>query len=548
MKQYLNNLIEESHSLFTRIKGNVRTAGLVALIGSIIGVGVYGCKKKEPVSPPVAVQDVNQPDKSTEQLEQKIKSYKDRVESARKLQDLSKALLIYANDHGEKYPESLEELKPYVRHEQDLQWIIKNVDYLGKGKDITISPQTVIAYDKTLLEKGTGTNVLFNDSHVTFEKTIRLKDLSSRIEITKDKTSTEADLETNKAETFTFRIINPDGTPSTDVHVYKWFSFRDGQKSSGQFKSDDNGIVTLREEDIFKYKYERRGVLLYALSDSNKLAGFLEVQGDMVGHKLGLQLQPVCTVYGCLESSSLEKLGQNLKWTNVYLFKDRHRPLSYSSKEHKFEFLLPPGRYKLHGYGTNTYSCDREIEIKTGQQELEVNLDLPADKLATLVGKPAPEFRSIKGWMNTSPISLEELRGKVVILDFWGYWCGPCVGSMPKLMELHDKYNERGLVIIGIHDDSMESIEKLEEKLGDIRENRWDGRDIQFAVALDGGGRTEIEGTERSAQGATTAAYGIQGWPTYVLIDKEGKVVKKVHMSSPELTEQLEQMLGANPP
>ncbi|MBA7680021.1 Tol-Pal system protein TolB [subsurface metagenome] len=46
--KYLNNLIEDSYSLFTRIKRGVRTAGLVALVGAIIGVGVYGCKKEEP--------------------------------------------------------------------------------------------------------------------------------------------------------------------------------------------------------------------------------------------------------------------------------------------------------------------------------------------------------------------------------------------------------------------------------------------------------------------------------------------------------------------
>ncbi len=45
---YLNNLIEDSYSLFTRMKGSIRKAGLVALVGTIIGVGVYGCKKEEP--------------------------------------------------------------------------------------------------------------------------------------------------------------------------------------------------------------------------------------------------------------------------------------------------------------------------------------------------------------------------------------------------------------------------------------------------------------------------------------------------------------------
>jgi len=49
---------------------------------------------------------------------------------------------------------------------------------------------------------------------------------------------------------------------------------------------------------------------------------------------------------------------------------------------------------------------------------------------------------------NGGPLTLASLRGKVVLLDFWGEWCGPCVGSMPYLMKLYDKYRDKGLEII----------------------------------------------------------------------------------------------------
>ena len=105
-----------------------------------------------------------------------------RIESANKLSDLGKALLIYASDYDEKYPDTLEEIKSYLESEQDFQWISENVEYPGKGKSIAISPQEVVAYDKTLLEKGEGTNVLYNDLHVKFENTERLVKLGIIIE------------------------------------------------------------------------------------------------------------------------------------------------------------------------------------------------------------------------------------------------------------------------------------------------------------------------------------------------------------------------------
>jgi len=99
-----------------------------------------------------------------------------RVESAKKLSNLGKALLIYANDNDDKYPDSLHELRGYLKTE-DFAWTWQNVEYLAHGKTIAVRPDTVIAYDKKLLAKRKGTNVLFNDSHVEFVKPERLKEL-----------------------------------------------------------------------------------------------------------------------------------------------------------------------------------------------------------------------------------------------------------------------------------------------------------------------------------------------------------------------------------
>jgi prepilin-type processing-associated H-X9-DG protein len=95
----------------------------------------------------------------------------ERVNSARKLSGLGKAVAMYAADNNGKLPDTLQELKPYVG--DDFQWLVENVKYLGKGQK-SGEPDTPIAYDKTLLEMDNGTNMLFLDGHMEFLKTERL--------------------------------------------------------------------------------------------------------------------------------------------------------------------------------------------------------------------------------------------------------------------------------------------------------------------------------------------------------------------------------------
>jgi hypothetical protein len=96
----------------------------------------------------------------------KVHDLQKRSESLEKLKELGLILAMYASDHEEKYPDNLEEVKTYLSNEEDFQWIIENVDYRGRYKTKNADPNTVIAYDKTLLAYEQPTNVLFNDSHI----------------------------------------------------------------------------------------------------------------------------------------------------------------------------------------------------------------------------------------------------------------------------------------------------------------------------------------------------------------------------------------------
>src|SRR5690242_6448562 len=67
------------------------------------------------------------------------------------------------------------------------------------------------------------------------------------------------------------------------------------------------------------------------------------------------------------------------------------------------------------------------------------------------VGQKAPELKQGDLWINSGPLKLEQLRGKVVLIDFWAFDCPFCMEAMPHVKELYDKYSKDGLVVIGVH-------------------------------------------------------------------------------------------------
>ena len=88
--------------------------------------------------------------------------------------------------------------------------------------------------------------------------------------------------------------------------------------------------------------------------------------------------------------------------------------------------------------------------------------------------KPAPKL-TVANWTNSEAMSLDQLKGKVVLVDFWATWCGPCLASVPHTNELMEKYGKEGLVIIGVcHPTGAEKMQQT------VKE-----KDIKYPVAAD---------------------------------------------------------------
>ena len=121
--------------------------------------------------------------------------------------------------------------------------------------------------------------------------------------------------------------------------------------------------------------------------------------------------------------------------------------------------------------------------------------------------RSAPEFQKIDNWFNSQPLKLDELRGKVVLVDFWTYTCINCLNHLPYVKDWHQKYKDQGLVVVGVHTPEF-AFEKSAKNVQDaIRK-----LEIKHAVAQDN-------------SYATWKAFDNHYWPAVYLIDKEGKIV-----------------------
>jgi thiol-disulfide isomerase/thioredoxin len=121
--------------------------------------------------------------------------------------------------------------------------------------------------------------------------------------------------------------------------------------------------------------------------------------------------------------------------------------------------------------------------------------------------RSAPEFTGLGKWFNSPAVNLADLRGKVVLVDFWTYGCINCVRTLPHVTRLYEKYKDKGLVVVGIHTPEF----SFERFAGNVQA-ALKRHGITYPVAQDN-------------DYATWKAYRNQYWPAQYVVDRNGKIV-----------------------
>jgi cytochrome c biogenesis protein CcdA/thiol-disulfide isomerase/thioredoxin len=181
------------------------------------------------------------------------------------------------------------------------------------------------------------------------------------------------------------------------------------------------------------------------------------------------------------------------------------------------------------------YGVDRDLRTRVPEytqalQALEESAAAQTE-LEDLVGAPglareerlddygrAPEFKAIEEWINSRPLTMAGLRGKVVLLDFWTYSCINCLRTLPYIRAWYDEYRDDGLVIVGVHTPEF----AFEREEDNVRRAVRDQR-IEYPVALDN-------------EYGTWQAFQNRYWPAKYFVDRRGRL-RYVHFGEGDYDE-----------
>jgi len=200
-------------------------------------------------------------------------------------------------------------------------------------------------------------------------------------------------------------------------------------------------------------------------------------------------------------------------------------PLLFAVGEAYLQRLIQGGRYDIARKVCQLAVANRsDPAIKAHFEKRQARLDM--------IGKPAPviEGKDVDG----KPVRLADLKGKVVLVDFWATWCPPCVASFPALRQLAREYKDRGFAILGVNLDDLARSESDQAGAGPAT------GDIRWFLVSQRAGWTNLVGPGADA---AAKAFGVEEIPASFLIDREGKIIH-VELREQALARTLAQLLG----
>ncbi len=318
-------------------------------------------------------------------------------------------------------------------------------------------------------------------------------------------------------------VLDQDGRPVNDANVTIFFSFRQGgtisDRDEHHVRTDAQGRYAIPAIPRESYEGDVTKLTLVVYKDG--YAGFDSPEfnfrrgGDGTQVVAPIRLQPGLAVSGTV----VDPEGRPVAGAEIWSMKGWATGMRKYRSGPGGKFTIPdltkgvtPISFTFGKLSANAkYVVDGKGELKVQLRPTKPLPEVAArpDPVVPLkVGQLAPEWRVCE-WTDGRSRTLADSRDKVVFLDFWGIWCGPCVKSLPVVDRLRAKYEPKGVVFASIHTpgDTLANIRKV-----------FDLEHLSLVSTVDDGADDDPGG------GTTARAYGVRGYPTHFLIDKSGKI------------------------
>lgn len=353
------------------------------------------------------------------------------------------------------------------------------------------------------------------------------------------------------------QVVNEYGAPVENFEASTfWSSFGDlwdkegrllekeaiaehARKNEGVLAASPDGLARRLPEGRFVALVDGlTKVSLFVVDSRRERGGIALVEKNGAEQSVSITMAPLVRVTAEVYCSAL---GKTPDWAGVRVFpvgpKGPHQSvMTCNSLRGKASFLLPAGKYD---FAVRTKGPGARLPVPDGQAGVRVEIpdrttvvdvgviDVPLQRgrdgvvrhYSRSYGKVPPPLAITDARGVPREVQLADYRGKWVLLDFWALWCQPCIGgSLPKLAKFYEEHPAAAeqfevLAVCNTAKEKALTIEAFDALVAPIVEKVWDGKALPFPVLVDG-------------EGATAANYGIIGWPTTLLVDPEGKLVK----------------------